>query len=178
MTTISLKDKDFSSKSEFRDHVKQLREFYEKFYNIVQLPSGLIFRLAHTDLLNGDEEQAIKIISTKVNNDMNEKVYDDLIKLLQTDSSLLSIDGLNKISRLFIGFRITEPIRKFWSLFFDILLEKTSSQDLVQFYSDAMRENSNVPYGHLLQVRMSPPWSNFSRKSWSSFFHTFRIAFH
>jgi hypothetical protein len=74
------------------------------------------------------------------------------MKFLQLDSSLLTSDGLVTIGNLFLNFRINEPVRKFWNLFFDILLEKTSPQDIVQYYSDAMRENSNIPYLHLFEV--------------------------
>jgi hypothetical protein len=103
-------------------------------------------------LLNGDQENAIKIISNKINSKLNDEIYHYLIKFLQLDSSLLTIDGLTTIGNLLLNFRTTEPVRKFWNLFFDILLEKSSPQDVVQYYSDAMRENSNVPYLHLFQV--------------------------
>jgi len=103
-------------------------------------------------LLNGDQDNAIKIISNKINLKLNDEIYHYLIKFLQLDSSLLTIDGLTTIGNLLLNFRTTEPVRKFWNLFFDILLEKSSPQDVVQYYSDAMRENSNVPYLHLFQV--------------------------
>jgi hypothetical protein len=104
------------------------------------------------DILNGDQDNAIKIISNKINSTLNDEVYYHSIKFLELNSSLLTIDGLTTIGNLFLNFRTSEPIRKFWNLFFDILLEKTSPQDVVQFYSDAMRENSNVPYLHLFEV--------------------------
>jgi hypothetical protein len=103
-------------------------------------------------LLNGDQDNGIKIISNKINSKLNDEVYHYLIKFLQLDSSLLTIDGLIIIGNLLLNFRTNEPVRKFWNLFFDILLEKSSPQDVVQYYSDAMRENSNVPYLHLFQV--------------------------
>ena len=103
-------------------------------------------------LLHGDQDNAIKIISNKINSNLNDEIYHYLIKFLQLDSSLLTSDGLVTIGNLFLNFRINEPVRKFWNLFFDILLEKTSPQDIVQYYSDAMRENSNIPYLHLFEV--------------------------
>ena len=123
----------------------------------MNLPSELTFRLAHMHLLHGDQDNAIKILSNKINSNLNDEVYHFLIKFLQVDSSLLTIDGLTSIGNLFLNFRISEPVRKFWNLFFDILLEKTSPQDVVQYYSDAMRENSNVPYHHLFEVNNSKP---------------------
>jgi hypothetical protein len=103
-------------------------------------------------LLHGDQDNAIKIISNKINSNLNDEIYHYLMKFLQLDSSLLTSDGLVTIGNLFLNFRINEPVRKFWNLFFDILLEKTSPQDIVQYYSDAMRENSNIPYLHLFEV--------------------------
>ena len=103
-------------------------------------------------ILNGDQDNAIKVISDKINTNLNDQTYQYLMKFLQLNSSLLTVDGLTTIGKLFLSFRASEPIRKFWNLFFDILLEKTSHQDIVQFYSDAMRENSNVPYLHLFEV--------------------------
>ena len=104
-------------------------------------------------LLNGDQENALKILSDKVNSKLNDEVYHHLMKFLQIDSSLLTFDGLTTIGNLFLNFRTTELVRKFWNLFFDILLEKSSPQDVIQYYSDAMRENSNIPYLHLFEVK-------------------------
>jgi len=103
-------------------------------------------------LLNGDQDNAIKIISNKINSKLNDEIYHYLIKFLQLNSSVLTIDGLTTIGNLFLNFRTSEPVRKFWNLFFDILLKKSSPQDVVQYYSDAIRENSNVPYLHLFEV--------------------------
>jgi hypothetical protein len=103
-------------------------------------------------LLNGDQDNAIKLISNKINSKLDDEIYHYLIQFLQLDSSLLTSDGLVTIGNLFLNFRINESVRKFWNLFFDILLEKTSPQDVVQYYSDAMRENSNIPYHHLFKV--------------------------
>ena len=129
-----------------------LRDLYEKSYGLVNLPTELTFRLAHMYLLNGDQENAIKIVTSKINSQLNDEVYHYLITFLQHDSSLLTIDGLTTIGKLLLNFRTSEPVRKFWNFFFDILLSKSTSQDLVQFYSDAMRENSNTPYLHLFEV--------------------------
>lgn len=120
----------------------------------MNLPAELTFRLAHMHLLNGDQENAIQLISNKINVQLNDEIYHYLIKFLQHDCSLLTIDGLSSIGKLLLNFRANEPVRKFWNFFFDILLEKSTPQDLVQFYSDAMRENSNIPYLHLFQVRL------------------------
>jgi len=104
-------------------------------------------------LLNGDQDNAIKIISNKINTNLDDEIYHYAMKFLRLDSSLLTIDGLTSIGNLFLNFHTNESVRKFWNLFFDILLEKTSPQDVVQYYSDAMRENSNVPYLHLFEVK-------------------------
>ena len=106
-------------------------------------------------MLNGDQNAAMKLISEKINANLNDEIFNHTIKFLQTDASTLTAEGLTAIGKLFLSFRTTEPIRKFWNLFFDILLEKTSPQDVVQFYSEAMRENSNVPYNHIFQVTIS-----------------------
>jgi hypothetical protein len=103
-------------------------------------------------LLNGDQDNAIKIVSNKINSKLDDEVYHYLIQFLQLDSSLLTIDGITTIGNLLLNFRTIEPVRKFWNLFFDILLEKSTPQDVVQYYSEAMRENSNVPYLHLFEV--------------------------
>jgi hypothetical protein len=120
-------------------------------------------------LLSGDQENAMKIISDKINSKLNDEVYYYLIKFLQLDSSLLTIDGLTTIGNLLLNFRTNEPVRKFWNLFFDILLSKSSPQDVVQYYSDAMRENSNVPYLHLFEVNNPFKKSHFCFSS-SSYF--------
>lgn len=129
-------------------------------------------------ILNGDQDKAIKIISDKISTHLNDQTHQYLMKFLQLNASVLTIDGLTTIGKLFLSFRASEPIRKFWNLFFDILLEKTSHQDIVQFYSDAMRENSNVPYLHLFEVMHPVLLTNadsdhrhslsFSRLSYSS----------
>jgi hypothetical protein len=141
-----------TTKADHQHDLKILCDLYDKSYGLVNLPAELTFRLAHMSLLNGDQETAIKIVSDKINSDLNEEIYHYLIKFLQLNASALTSDGLISIGNLFLNFRINESIRKFWNLFFDILLEKTSPQDVVQYYSDAMRENSNVPYLHLFDV--------------------------
>ena len=145
-----------ASKAKHHEDLKFLCDLYEKSYGLVNLPTELTFRLAHMDLLNGDQENAIQIISNKINAQLNDEIYHYLITFLKHDSSLFTIDGLSSIGKLLLSFRANEPVRKFWNFFFDILLEKSTPQDLVQFYSDAMRENSNIPYLHLFQVRSKP----------------------
>lgn len=105
-------------------------------------------------ILNGDQENALKLISDKLNNNLNNEIYHYLIQFLQIDSSLITVDGLITIGNLLLNFRTNESMRKFWNLFFDILLNKSSPQDVVQYYSDAMRLNSNVPYLHLFHVNI------------------------
>ncbi|CAF4575672.1 unnamed protein product [Rotaria sp. Silwood1] len=150
--TVKLENKTDASKADYREDLKFLCDLYEKSFGLINLPPELTFRLAHMHLLNGDQDNAIQVISNKLNSKLNDEIYHYLIKFLQLDSSLLTTDGLTAIGNLFLSFRINEPIRKFWDLFFDILLEKTSPQDLVQYYSDAMRENSNIPYLHLFKL--------------------------
>ncbi|CAF3583271.1 unnamed protein product [Rotaria sordida] len=152
LITVRLDDKSDASKAEYREDLKFLCDLYEKSFGLINLPSELTFRLAHMYLLNGDQDNAITILSNKLNSKLNNEIYYYLIKFLQLDSSLLTTDGLTTIGNLFLNFRINEPIRKFWNLFFDILLEKTSPQDVVQYFSDAMRENSNIPYLHLFKL--------------------------
>lgn len=142
-----------ASKANHQEDLKYLRDLYEKSYGLVNLPTELTFRLAHMSLLNGDQENAIKIVTNKINSQLNDEVYHYLITFLRQDSSLLTIDGLATIGNLLVNFRASEPVRKFWNFFFDLLLSKSTPQDLVQFYSDAMRENSNIPYLHLFEVK-------------------------
>ena len=153
MISAKLEDQQISSRDEYQADLQYLRQLYEKSFSIADLPAGLMIRLAHTDLLNGDQDQALKLITSKLSAGLNEETYSNIMKFLQTNSTLLNFDGLAAIGRLFLGFRSTEPIRNFWNLFFDIMSKKGTSQDLVQFYSDTMRENSNVPYSYLFQVR-------------------------
>ncbi len=150
--TVKLDNTTDTSKADHHEDLKFLCEIYDKSYGLVNLPTELTFRLAHMSLLSGDQENAIKIISNKINLNLNDEVYHYLIKFLQLDSSLLTIDGLTTIGNLLLNYRTNESVRKFWNLFFDILLSKSSPQDIVQYYSDAMRENSNVPYLHLFEV--------------------------
>ncbi|CAF0909776.1 unnamed protein product [Adineta steineri] len=152
LTTVKMDDKNDTSKADHQNDLKFLCDLYEKSFGLVNLPSELIFRLAHMHLLNGDQETAIKIISNKINSNLNNETYHYLIKFLEINSSVITSDGLISIGNLFLNFRTNESVRKFWNLFFDILLEKTSPQDVVQYYSDAMRENSNVPYLHLFDL--------------------------
>lgn len=105
-------------------------------------------------MLHGDQDDAIRLIVEKVNTNLNDEIFQHLMKFLQVDASLLTAEGLMNIGKAFFTFRTNESIRKFWNLFFDILLQKTSPQDVVQFYSDAMRENSNIPYAHLFEVKI------------------------
>lgn len=149
---MKLDDTADTSKAEHHDDLKFLCELYDKSYGLVNLPSELTFRLAHMHLLNGDQENAIKIVSDKINSNLNDEIYHYLVKFLQLDASLLTIDGLTSIGNLLLNFRTNQSVRKFWNLFFNILLEKSTPQDVVQYYSDAMRENTNVPYLHLFQV--------------------------
>jgi len=121
-------------------------------------------------LLHGDQENALKLISNKINSKFDDEVYHYLIKFLQIDSSLLTVDGLTSIGNLLLNFRTSEPIRKFWNLFFDILLQKSSPQDLVQYYSETMRENSNIPYIHLFEV-------NSRRRKTTRFHYDFLFVF-
>ena len=152
LATVKLEDKIDESKVEYYDDLRFLCDLYEQTFSLDHVPSELIFRLAHMNILINDQDNAIKIISKKINSELNDEIYHYLIKFLQLNSSLLTVDSLTTIGNLLLNFRTTEPIRNFWSLFFDLLLEKTSPQDVVQFYSDAMRKNSNVPYHHLFKV--------------------------
>jgi uncharacterized membrane protein len=107
-------------------------------------------------MLDGEQDRAIQMISNLVKTNLNDEIYSSVMNFLQSNSSLLTTDSVIHLGRLFIGFRTNEPIRKFWNIFFDILLEKTSPQEVVQFFSDSMRENSNIPYNHLFKVILVP----------------------
>ncbi|CAF0726305.1 unnamed protein product [Adineta ricciae] len=155
LATVKMGDNIDSSKANHENDLKYLCELYDKSYGLVNLPSELTFRLANMALVNGDQDSAIKIISNRINSNLNDETYHYLMKFLKLNSSVLTSDGLMSIGNLFLNFRINESVRKFWNLFFDILLEKTSAQDVVQYYSDAMRENSNVPYFHLFELFIS-----------------------
>ena len=154
--TLKLDETDQTSKAEHRSDLQFISDLYNQSYNLSNLPSELTFRLAHMHLLHGDQDEAIRLIVEKINQNLNDEIFDHLMKFLQVDASLLTADGLTTIGKAFYNFRTNEPIRKFWNLFFDILLQKTNPQDVVQFYSDAMRENSNIPYGHLFEVENRP----------------------
>ena len=135
------------------ENLKFLCDLYAKSFGLVNLPSELTFRLAHLYLINKDETTALKLISDKINSNLNNEILQRLIKYLQSNSSLITIDGLRSIGNLFVNYRPNDSIRKFWTQFFDLLLEKSSSTELVQFYSEAVRKNSHIPYLHLFQVR-------------------------
>ncbi|CAF5197236.1 unnamed protein product, partial [Rotaria magnacalcarata] len=152
LLTVRLDDKVDTSKLEHGDDLKFLVDQYEKSFGIKNLPTELAFRLAHMYVLNGDQDNAIATISAKINSELNNEICQYLIKFLKLNGSSLTTDGLTSIGNLFLGFRINETIRTFWTLFFDILLEKTSPQDIVQYYSDAMRENSSIPYLYLFKL--------------------------
>ena len=152
MVTVKLDETDQSSKAEHRSDLQFICDLYDKSYNLTNLPSELTFRLAHMHMLHGDQDDAIRLIIEKVNKNLNDDVFNDLMKFLEVDASLITADGLMNIGKAFFSFRTNESIRKFWNRFFDILLQKTSPQDVVQYYSDAIRENSNIPYSHLFEV--------------------------
>lgn len=152
LVTLKLDETDHSSKAEFRNDLQFICDLYNKSFNLNKLPCELTFRLAHMHMLHGDQDDAIRLIVEKVNTNLNDEIFQHLMKFLQVDASLLTAEGLMNIGKAFFTFRTNESIRKFWNLFFDILLQKTSPQDVVQFYSDAMRENSNIPYAHLFEL--------------------------
>lgn len=160
LVTINIDDNTDTSKAEHREDLKFLIDLYDKSFGLKTLPPELTFRLAHMYLINGDLDNAIGVISNKINFQLNDEVYHYLMKFMKSNASLLTADGLITLGNIFLSFRITEPIRKLWDLFFDVLLEKTSPQDVVQYYSDAMRENSNIPYLHLFKVSHTHHYPN------------------
>lgn len=134
------------------DHVKYLSEQYEQNFNLNTLPLELTFRLAHIYLHRNDEINALKLLNNKIQRNFNNETIHYLIKYLKANASLLSTDGLKSIGYLVANYRSNESIRRFWNQFFEILLAKTSAIDLVQFYSEAVKKNSQITYLHLFQV--------------------------
>jgi hypothetical protein len=134
------------------ENIEFLVDLYEKYFGLINLPSELTFRLAYLYTINNDENAAIKLITDKIKSNLNNEILQYLIQYLQVNSSVIPVDSLMIIGDLFLDYRPNESIRYFWNIFFDILLEKTSPIDLVQFYSNAMKKNSNIPYLHLFQV--------------------------
>ncbi|CAF3596744.1 unnamed protein product, partial [Rotaria sp. Silwood2] len=108
LITVQFDDKLDASKSGYRDDLTFLCDLYEKSFGLINLPSELTFRLAHMYILNGDQDNAIQIISNKLNSKLNDEIYHYLIKFLQLDSSLLTTDGLTTIGNLFLSFRVSE----------------------------------------------------------------------
>lgn len=151
-----MNDNKDTTKADHQNDLKYLCDLYDQSYGLANLPAELTFRLAHMALLGGDQENAIKIISNKINSNLDDQIFQCLMNFLQLNAPTLTSDGLMAIGKLFLSFRTNESVRKFWNVFFDLLLEKTSPQDVVQYYSDAMRENSNVPYLHLFEVSDCP----------------------
>ena len=130
------------------ENIRYLVDLYEKSFGIVNLPSELTFRLAQLY----DETTAIKLISNKIKSNLNNEILQYLIKFLEKSSSVITPDGLITIGNIFLDYRPNESIRNFWNIFFDLLLNKTSPKDTVQFYSNATKKNSNIPYVDLFQV--------------------------
>ena len=135
------------------ENVRFLTDFYETSFGLANLPSELIFRLAHFYLINKNEQTALKLINEKINSNLNQTVLQQLIKFFQSNASLMTVTGLISIGNMFIHYRPNESIRQLWNCLFDSFLEKTNPIELVQFYSEVTKKNSHIPYLHLFQVR-------------------------
>ena len=149
--TVKIGEKVNTSNIKHQEELKFLCDLYEQSFGLANLPPELIFRLAHIHI-NHDQNYAIKLILDRINSKLDDETYHYLINIIQIDAPLINIDSLISIGNSMINFHITEPIRKFWNTFFDILLEKTSAHDVVQYYSDIVRQNANLPYLHLFEV--------------------------
>ena len=140
------------SKSDAIENIRFLTDLYEKSFGIVNLPSELTFRLARLYITNNDETTAIKLIDDKIKSNLNNEILQYLIKFLENSSSVLTADGFITIGNMFLDYRPNESIRQFWNIFFDLLLKQTTPIKTIQFYSNAIKRNSNIPYLHLFQV--------------------------
>ena len=137
------------------EQLKVLVNFYDRSYGLVNLPADLTFRLARHFVLHADQSMGLELISNQISTNLNEEIFHHLIRFLQSNASELSVQSLHSIGHLLLAYRPSEPIRLFWKAFFDILLQRTSSPDVVQFFSDALKRNGNVPYLHLFEVDRS-----------------------
>lgn len=145
-----------SSQSIHPEHVKYLSDEYEKQFSLKILPTELTFRLAHFYLHQNEQSIALKLLADKIPMSFNNDLSNYLIQFLRINSSLMTAESLITIGNLLLNYRPNESIRRLWNLFFDLLLTKTTPVDLVQFYSEAVKKNSQIPYLHLFQViRMS-----------------------
>ena len=95
---------------------------------------------------------SIALISNQISTNLNDEIFHYLIRFLQVTGSALTVESLHSLAHLLLDYRPSEPIRQFWKVFFDILLEKSNSLAVVEFFSEALKRNSNLPYLHLFEV--------------------------
>ncbi|CAF0853707.1 unnamed protein product [Didymodactylos carnosus] len=146
----------------YLDYLKLLCDLYERHFGIDHLTPNLTFRIAHTFMLANDEENALKIIKNKLSmSGMDNELFEHVIKFLKVDKSWLSTDALKSIGQHFLQYRVSDELTIFWNLYYDIMLEKSTTKDLVKFYSESVQHNSNLPYTYLFEKPELPATKSF-----------------
>lgn len=123
--------------------------------SLQKVPVDLIFNLSQKILSDGDETRSVGLIVEKSRNKVGDDFFLGLAQFLDRNSTLLSIESLQTIGNLSLSHRVNESIRKLWKILLKILLERTGPNKVLEYFSKSIKENGNLPYLDLFDVKRS-----------------------
>lgn len=88
----------------------------------------------------------LKIFEEKLSKNFDEKVFGKFFEFFSSNVEKLTRENLETIGKLLLDFRPNEPLRRFWKKFFENFYIRTNVDVLLEFYSNALKQNPKLPY--------------------------------